>query len=674
TGHSLRGVVQRPHVWMLIELIVIAIWATIVGSAMLDFNEDVVPAAFDYTDNLQGLFVWEHARDCGFCALWNGDINGGAPAFVDTMSPVLHPLAIATTLAWGAIDASKIIIVSSLALGGFGQLWLGYGLGIGRIARLFAACIAVGAGHLVGPLEGGLFALTLSAASASFVIAGVVHLYNNPTLRSLAILSICTALLLVSGQGYIQTAVVLLAPLSAILLLTQSQINWRTVYRRGAAFILMTALIAAPLIVPYLHAFRYIGKEIDPDFRAAQPFRFIPLNLVVDDWNLFHSQMLGLEPYPSWYLNYVGWIPIVFAAVGVVALWRKNWQMTAFLLLLTIGTFVLASAVPLRALLHLFSPSSIIGEFLVGLRNIHLVARLAIIPLLGLSAVGFDTLWGWKQGHESRSVTVEVSGRSRNMKYRPDLRPIVVVLAIIALLDIRGFSQTWISPVEIRRSDTALVLTQLETDDMQWVQTPFGERWYAMHTPDHDLKIANMWRPWHLSDREFPPPYLEATSGGDVPYPSEELSSTAPNGRLFRATESPSYVTLNGNGGESRCSATGSGGSIDIVCTSGTATSIQVLENYLPGWQANVNGEDTQVTRMIQWLAVDIPAGTSMIELRYRPWDIWLGVIGFIVGIAWAFYWIMLRESDRQNRADTERSTATRSPVDFVPYPAADDL
>ncbi|MGE3798745.1 MAG: hypothetical protein AB7G88_13005, partial [Thermomicrobiales bacterium] len=47
TGHSLRGVVQRPHVWMLIELIVIAIWATIVGSAMLDFNEDVVPAAFD---------------------------------------------------------------------------------------------------------------------------------------------------------------------------------------------------------------------------------------------------------------------------------------------------------------------------------------------------------------------------------------------------------------------------------------------------------------------------------------------------------------------------------------------------------------------------------------------------------------------------------------------------
>jgi hypothetical protein len=132
---SLRLAVRDRQVWLLLEVLAITIWAVYLTWDVLDFDPYLVPAGVDYVDDLQGNFAWERVGECGLCALWNGDINGGAPAFADSMSPLLHPLVIVTTLAWGAINGSKAVIVLAMIVGGLGQLWIGYELGAGRAAR-----------------------------------------------------------------------------------------------------------------------------------------------------------------------------------------------------------------------------------------------------------------------------------------------------------------------------------------------------------------------------------------------------------------------------------------------------------------------------------------------------------------------------------------------------------
>jgi len=41
-------------------------------------------------------------------------------------------------------------------------------------------------------------------------------------------------------------------------------------------------LLAAPVLVPYLHFSREFGKEFQPGFTFAQPFAYVPLNLVMN--------------------------------------------------------------------------------------------------------------------------------------------------------------------------------------------------------------------------------------------------------------------------------------------------------------------------------------------------------------------------------------------------------
>jgi hypothetical protein len=667
---SLRRIVVRPRVWLLLEMVIIAAWAFSLGRGLLEFDEYRIPTGMDYSDNVQGNFVWEQVRECGTCALWNGDLNGGAPAFADSISPLLHPVVIVATLWWGVIDGSKVVIVLALLIGGLGQLWIGYGLGVGRFARVTAAMIAVGAGHLTGPLESGLLAITLATAAATVVIASLLHLVNRPSRRSAAFLALALASFVLAGQGYIQVGLALLSPIAAVLLMGRKPAAWSPLVERGIAVFWMTALLTAPLIVPFLHVYSRVGKETDPEFRAAQPWQYVPLNLVMDDWNLYHSEMLGLKPYPGWYMNYVGWIPVGLAIVGIVALWRRRPHVAGFFVLMIAGAMFLASAVPLRAAYDLFDFAPAVREAVASLRNIQLVARLAVIPLLGLTAVGIDAAWRWRPPAGAWKGVVRI-GRSaaRRIRVRPDLRPVILVLVVIAIVDIRSFGQQWIQLVDVDRDDVAAVLTPLATEERQWVQPPLGERWHSLYIRSFDLKVANMWRPWHLSYRDYPPPYLEVTRGGEPLYPYTELAPPAEGLRLFSATESPAYTTFQGDPAQSTCVASGSGGAIGFVCEAETAGWIQILENDLPGWTASVDGKATDVRSNGQWLAVDIPAGTSKIELRYRPWDVWVGLGLALIGLVWAAVWIVPVRPPRVRSIDRfRRFREPAYPPDFVPY------
>jgi uncharacterized membrane protein YfhO len=57
-------------------------------------------------------------------------------------------------------------------------------------------------------------------------------------------------------------------------------------------------------------------------------------------------------------------------------------------------------------------------------------------------------------------------------------------------------------------------------------------------------------------------------------------------------------------------------------------------DQYYPGWQASVNGNDARIYATDLTLrGVEVPAGRSTVEFRYRPTSFRNGVLLFVLAI-----------------------------------------
>ncbi|HSD84106.1 MAG TPA: hypothetical protein VLG46_09620, partial [Anaerolineae bacterium] len=208
---------QRQVHWSIwIELALIGLWTIWVGRAYLNLSPTIWPNGREFGMAIQAHFVWPLLPECGPCVFWNGLTNGGAPAFADLYSAVLHPIVIGATLLFGAIDGAKIILLAALFTAGVAQWGVAKVLQLGRLPRLWAAAMAVTGGHLAGRMEHGLVALVLSTAACSLIIAPGLDLALTRRRRSTVLLAIALALAVLAGQGYLQVGV-LVAILPAFL-------------------------------------------------------------------------------------------------------------------------------------------------------------------------------------------------------------------------------------------------------------------------------------------------------------------------------------------------------------------------------------------------------------------------------------------------------------------------
>ncbi len=81
------------------------------------------------------------------------------------------------------------------------------------------------------------------------------------------------------------------------------------------------------------------------------------------------------------------------------------------------------------------------------------------------------------------------------------------------------------------------------------------------------------------------------------------------------------------------CQAHALGGTIDVVCPASGAGQLVVHEFYYSGWTAWRDGARTPLL-FSQWLSVDAPAGQHVYSFRYRPWDVWVGILFSLAGLA----------------------------------------
>lgn len=628
---------HRGVIIILAELTIVAAWVLLFTSPYLDMDPNMVPAGREYLSAIQTHTVWENAKSCGLCALWYGGVGGGFPALADPVASTLHPIVVVTTLVWGVVNGSKVALVAIFAIAGLGQWLLGYRLGLRPVARVWAAGMAVVAGYLAARLDQGAFSLILSTASAVLVFPALVALARSEKLRHVVWLAIVLAMVAVGGTGYVQIALVFIVP-TAFLLVPLRRKELAQLARLMALSIGLALLLAGPVMVPFVHFMPEIAKDLDVAFQTAQPFAYVPLNLVISDTDFFLTDTLGKVPWPAHYANFLGWLPIVLAAWGFSrARSAEERRAVMFLGSAAIMALWIASAAPLAWIVKTIEIDLIV-QLLAGIRFTPFIAGLAIPPLLGLAAIGLDQLLDTLR----RPVSISIEGdNSTSSRVSLDLRWLLVIPLFIALNQARNFTGQWIKVVELDPF-VANVIETLQTPNLEWVNVPLGEHYFVTPAVEQGLKLSeDFFRTWHWKDRPVPAPLLEASRHES---PIGMIEQDIVNAiRIHRAIEEPSYAqVLHPDESRTTCAAQGTGGDIDVTCTTEQPGNLLVAENSWSGWKVLIDGQPAELIKE-NWLSVEAPAGMHTYSFRYRPTDAFLGFGLLTFGLVISG-WFVLRD------------------------------
>jgi hypothetical protein len=627
------AVAFRTHALVGAELLLIAIWTLVITVPYLDLDEMRVPVGREYLSAILSHHVWTRALECGWCALWNGSVRGGFPAFVDVHGSMLYPPVIVMTLLFGVVNGSKLVLVLAFGMCGLAQWWLARVLELGPVARVWSACMAVAAGRMAGVLELGAFGVAVSIAACALVLPPLMATIRTGSRRSAVLLGAALGLAALAGQGYMQIGLAFALP--AALIGFMGRPNFGLVARRLALAGLLAILIAAPFIVPFAHFLPQFAKHIDPNFASTQPFAFVPLNLVIDDPSFYINDSLKKLPFPSLYVNYIGWIPVLLALWGLTLGRIGDERRTIGLLAaLAVVPLWIASAGPLAWLANNV-PIRWLAEQFAGIRHPPQIAVLAITPLLALAALAIDRLVvataGW--------ATVAVS--RRDTASRPVLvvsRWLLAIPLLAALANARSFGTNWIATQQLIPEIPRLV-ESLRTRDFQWVEAPFGEQAYMERAISMGLKLSHGYQTWQWKDRPPPEPIIQALRVGEPPDMTQV--GVVEGVPVWVAQPDREYATIMvEDGSQAVCFGRGNGGNIDVGCPRPYSGVLTVKENNWSGWKAWIDGRPAALEAG-RWLAVKVPPGGRTIQFRYHPWDVPLGLLLCVLGIALAVHqWI----------------------------------
>jgi|HigsolmetaAR202D_1030399.scaffolds.fasta_scaffold00244_4 Predicted membrane protein len=644
---------SRTYLWHVFEIGAIALWAAWVGRAFLDFSPETWLPGIEFHMAIQSHVIWNWLWECGTCIMWNGSINGGNPAFIDLHGAPAHPLVIVTSAIWGHVVGAKVAIVVSLFVAGLAQWWLAHIFKLNRAVRLWAAALAVVGGHLAGRLEIGVFAVLLSTAFASLAIVAGIALAHDGRRRTAILFAIALSLTLTAGQGYLQLGLLLMLP-AYLIFCFDGQLRIQPIWREYALAFCLALLLSSLFLVPLINFWPNIAKETDPLFESSQPFIYNLFNLVINDLDFYNSNALHKHPYPYLYINYIGWVPVIF---GLIALRRLPIRIFAFFAVAIGLIYASSSALPFKAIAY-FNP-----DFSGGVRNPSLIAGLAVPLIIGLGAIGLQNLMS-AQWPKIQIMFSETLSKSVNVMW------ISLVVGFAALIPVYEFGQQWMIVQENEDEAAAYLSEKLQSDELRWIMFPFGDGYWLPLAFQADLKIASVVRPWKWIEHIDPDPAMEVRVTLSEEEAEEDLErserdlitafehdpqeetywidaySGALEGRAvervgnFTLIEYPSvsYAAVQTEEGPIPCRAEGQGGVIDVYCSNEADGTLMVQENAWRGWTAQVDGRGVTLVENGTFLQVELPAGEHYIAFRYRPWDVPIGLLFSLLGVAIAIW------------------------------------
>jgi hypothetical protein len=584
----------------ILPIVIICAWAIWVGRGYLNFDPTAFINGGDYPHQIYNHYAWHNLTKCGSCVFWNGFMDGGQPTFAEVQGAALHPLVIVTTLLWGAVNGSKVIMIVSLITIGLAQWWLARVMGLGVPAAAWAGIMAITGGHLADRMGIGLVNIVLTMACATLMLPPLIDLLHHKNKRASLWIGVFLGLTILSGQAYLQVAIVMgLAP--AVLIYWLSQRNHFPELRVQLMFsICLALLISAVLWVPLLRFLPYVSKDGDPYLASVLALNINPLKLILqDEKSLF-----------------IGWVPVLLAFSTLHFVPKNQKRLMWFLFLAAALIFIISSADFLRFVHKYF-------EQVGYLRFAFHMSLLAVPFIIALAAWGLDYLL-------KVPISISIlnqSGGSITFYAIWILLPLVMLLTIPPVYK---FSRWRYDVHKVERPE--LVMQWFKTDSTEIIRVPMPDYDWTPLAIERGFKSTGVFRSWFWKDREEPTPYLEATWE-----PVNEYEWQYENLYLIRRGDARYASISTPDGGFFPCQAKAVGGHIDVSCTSNVAGTLTVQENYYSGWTVKVDGVSAPLYKS-DWLKVAAPPGTHLYTFRYRPWDVWVGMAISLIGIVVAVF------------------------------------
>ena len=612
---------KKPLIEYTLEILPLILLSCFIAAPYLDFRPNYYPNGYEFHAVTVTHYVWNLLPKCGTCVLWNGLLNGGMPAFAEVLGAVLHPLVILTTLIWGVINGSKIIVLAGLIMSGISMWWFAKELEVGRLSRIWISLFGVVGGHLIGRMESGNILFTFSVASASLLFPMVLRLYKKPTNRRISLLAVLMALTWLSGEGYIQLGVVLSwFPAFLWLLYEYGKKKQEKLIAFGKS-LLISGLLCGILILPAAHFMIHdMDKPSCPDFQDVQPMRYLPLNLVIGDSALMGQTYLGMDTFPYAHINFIDWTPVIFAIIaGYFVLQQKNKKVYAAIYLSVLLAVVFTSR-EIYLFLAPFFPS------LAKICSMGGSSSLMVPPILVMAAWGLDRLFDLKWP----KITMG-GGQKGEMTKSVSLKWLILIpVLVLSFKNVIPFDKNYLNVHKVEISEEDLAFARL--NDTQWVHPPSGGDWILTLLNENRKMI--MWdRHVVWKDRQRLAGYIQLT---DNPGDDVEIVSHEEN---FDVVKRPDelYASVKTGNDTIKCEAVSLGGNIDVTCDTPSQGILTVLEYQYSGWYAWVDGQPQSFLGG-DWLSVNAPSGNHVYSFRYRPWDVYVGALFSLIGIGIIFW------------------------------------
>lgn len=609
------------------ELIPLLILAFLMAAPYLDFRQDYHPNGYEYYVMTITHYVWNLLPRCGTCVFWNGLLNGGMPAFSDLLGAVLHPLVILTTLIWGVINGSKIIIIVSLIMSGISMWWFAKELEVRLLSRIWISLFGVVGGYLIGRLESGNIVLALSVASASLLFPMVLRLAKQPTKRRIAALSILMALTWLSGEGYIQLGVVL-AWFPAFLWLLHEP--GRKKQEKWIAFgksLLISGLLCGLLIVPAAHFLPSMDKDSCPNLPDLQPIRYLPLNLVIGDTALMGKTYLGMDTFPYSHINFIDWTPIILAVIAGYFVFQQKSKKVYGVIYLSIFLALVFSTREIYIFLVPHLP------FLDKLCSMSDSSSLMVPPLLVMAAWGLDRLFDVKWPRLSLGDG-QKDGKEKSISIK---WLILIPVLVLSFTNIIPFDKNYLG-VHLN-SIQADEFAYAQINEVQWVGVPAN--WQPTLLDEYRKVI--MWdRHVIWKNRQRLAGYIEFTSNPDD---TMQIVAKLKDFDVVRRPDELYATVITGDNSIIKCVAASLGGNINVTCNTPSQGILTVLDYQYNGWYAWVDGKSHSLLAG-DWLSVNALPGNHTYTFRYRPWDVYLGALLSLIGVCMVI-WLWIKKDDR---------------------------
>jgi hypothetical protein len=573
-------------------------WGSWMGRGYLNFDPNAIINGGDFPHQIYNHYAWQTLTKCGTCVFWNGVMDGGQPTFAEVQGAALHPLVIVTTLIWGAVNGAKVIMIVSLITVGLAQYWLARVMKLSTPAASWAGIMAITGGHLADRMGGGWVNMILTMAWASLVLPPLIDLLHNRNKRASVWIGVFLALSLLSGQGYIQVAIIFgLGPAVLIYWLFQRknlpEMGFELLFVAG-----LTVLLTAVLWVPLLRLLPYVSKDGDPYLASLLALDITPLKLLLrDEKSLF-----------------IGWIPVLLAFSTLHFVPKDQKPLMWFLWLAAALIFLVSSADFLRFVHNYFEQ--------VGVLRFAFHMNLLAVPfIIALAAWGLDYLL---KIPISLSFIHQAAG-SFNLRIVWILFPLVVLLSIPPVYK---FSRWRYDTHKVERPE--MVMQWFKTDSTEIIRVPMPDYDWTPLVIERGYKSTGVFRSWWWKNRQQPTPYLEATTEQ-----VDAFEMQYENLYLIRRENARYAAVRTNDGGYFPCQAQAVGGHIDITCTNDRPGRLVVMENNFPGWMTWIDGQRSPLING-DWLSTDAPAGHHTYAFRYRPWDVWVGMALSLLGVVTA--------------------------------------